>query len=110
MTFQHSIRNIFILKVYLMLLAKINFSTQIVLLPNYINSMNGRSLLTSFDSHNGLGNFEYLGCFNDKRESRDLNEADYSSITKHNKSMSTVEFCILLCSKSKFKYAGVQAM
>ena len=54
--------------------------------------------------------FNYIGCYRDKRESRDINERDFSYITKFNKSIPTVEICVQLCSKEAFKFAGVQAL
>jgi hypothetical protein len=56
-----------------------------------------------------LPSFKYLGCFNDKREQRDIIDKDFSFITKYNKSIPTVELCTSMCFKNGFKYAGVQA-
>ncbi len=57
-----------------------------------------------------LPRFKYLGCFNDKREQRDIDEKDFSLITKYNKSIPTVVLCTSMCYKNGFKYAGVQAL
>ena len=53
--------------------------------------------------------FSYIGCFADKREMRDIGEKDFTFLTKYNKSMPTVELCVLLCSQDGFRFAGVQA-
>jgi hypothetical protein len=54
--------------------------------------------------------FSYVGCFNDRREFRDINQKDYSVITKFNKTIATVELCVHLCGKDGYRYAGVQAL
>jgi hypothetical protein len=54
--------------------------------------------------------FSYVGCYNDRRESRDINEKDFSFITKYNKSIPTVELCVQLCANDFFTIAGVQAL
>jgi hypothetical protein len=56
-----------------------------------------------------IPSFNYIGCFSDKRELRDLGDKDFTFITKYNKSMPTVELCVLLCSQDGFSFAGVQA-
>lgn len=68
-----------------------------------------------YDASNKIGSiqtipeFEYLGCFADKREHRDIAEKDFSFITKYNKSKPTVELCAGLCASEGFKIAAVQA-
>lgn len=54
--------------------------------------------------------FTYLGCFNDKRELRDIADKDFSFVTKYNKTMATVELCVNLCAVNGFKVAAVQAL
>ena len=53
--------------------------------------------------------FSYVGCFNDRREARDIGEKDFSFITKYNKSVPTVEMCVQLCAKDYYQIAGIQA-
>lgn len=54
--------------------------------------------------------FSYVGCFADKRESRDIHEKEYTFITKFNKTMPTVELCVNLCAQDGFSVAGIQAL
>jgi hypothetical protein len=54
--------------------------------------------------------FTYLGCFNDKKEERDVNERDFSYITKFNKTVPTVELCVSWCSSHNFRIAAIQAL
>ena len=54
--------------------------------------------------------FSYVGCYNDRRDSRDIGEKDFSYITKFNKSMPTVELCVQLCAKEGYTVAGIQAL
>lgn len=54
--------------------------------------------------------FSYLGCFNDKRELRDIADKDFSFVTKYNKTIPTVELCVNLCAVNGFKVAAVQAL
>ena len=53
--------------------------------------------------------FSYIGCYNDRRELRDINEKDFSYLTKINKTMPTVELCVSLCAQDGYKIAGIQA-
>ena len=53
--------------------------------------------------------FSYVGCFNDRREARDIGEKDFSFITKYNKTIPTVEMCVQLCAKDYYQIAGIQA-
>ena len=54
--------------------------------------------------------FSYVGCYNDRRESRDINDKDFSYLTKLNKTLPTVEFCVQLCAQDGYKIAAVQAL
>ena len=54
--------------------------------------------------------FSYVGCFNDRRELRDVGDKDYTFITKFNKSIPTVELCVLLCAQDGYSIAGIQAL
>ena len=54
--------------------------------------------------------FSYVGCFNDRRDSRDIGEKDFSYVTKFNKSIQTVELCVQLCAKEGLNVAGIQAL
>lgn len=54
--------------------------------------------------------FSYVGCFADRRESRDIYEKEYTYITKFNKTMPTVELCVNLCAQDGYSVAGVQAL
>jgi hypothetical protein len=54
--------------------------------------------------------FTYLGCFNDKKEERDVNERDFSYITKFNKTVPTVELCVSWCASHNFRIAAIQAL
>lgn len=54
--------------------------------------------------------FSYVGCFNDRRELRDVGDKDYTFITKFNKSLPTVELCVLLCAQDGYSIAGIQAL
>ena len=54
--------------------------------------------------------FSYVGCYNDRRESRDISEKDFSYITKYNKSIPTVELCVQLCANDYYTIAGIQAL
>jgi hypothetical protein len=54
--------------------------------------------------------FIYLGCYNDRKASRDINEKDFSYVTKFNKTLPTVELCVGLCAAHGFKIAAVQAL
>ena len=54
--------------------------------------------------------FTYLGCFNDRRELRDIADKDFTVVTKYNKTMPTVELCVNLCAANGFKIAAVQAL
>jgi hypothetical protein len=54
--------------------------------------------------------FSYVGCYNDRRENRDIGEKDFSYITRFNKSIPTVELCIILCAQEGYKFAGIQAL
>lgn len=76
----------------------------------------------AYSSNNGNNNFNnnidsafrpvfsYVGCFNDRRESRDISEKDFSYITKFNKSIPTVELCVQLCAQDGYTIAGIQAL
>ena len=84
------------------------------------NNNQFQSLLdsTSTNSNSGGGNgyylnkpvFTYVGCFNDRRELRDVGDKDYTFITKFNKSLPTVELCVLLCAQDGYSIAGIQAL
>jgi len=54
--------------------------------------------------------FSYVGCYNDRRDSRDIGEKDFSYITKFNKTIPTVELCVQLCAKEGLNVAGIQAL
>ena len=54
--------------------------------------------------------FSYIGCYNDRRDSRDIGEKDFSYITKFNKTLPTVELCVHLCAKEGLNVAGIQAL
>lgn len=54
--------------------------------------------------------FSYLGCFNDRKEDRDINEKDFSYVTKFNKTIPTVELCVSLCAEHGYKIVGIQAL
>ena len=54
--------------------------------------------------------FSYVGCYNDRRDSRDIGEKDFSFITKFNKTIPTVELCVHLCAKEGLNIAGIQAL
>lgn len=53
--------------------------------------------------------FTYLGCYNDRKEARDVYEKDYTRITKLNNSVAIVEICVRLCVMANYKYAAIQS-
>lgn len=77
-----------------------------VSLLNLLECYNNGGLITQ---NSKIPSFKYTGCYNDKREERDISEKDFSFITKYNKSLPTVELCVSLCHSHGFKVAGVQA-
>ena len=54
--------------------------------------------------------FTYLGCYNDRKDVRDIYEKDFSYVTKFNKTIPTVELCISLCAEHGYKIVGIQAL
>jgi hypothetical protein len=54
-------------------------------------------------------NFTYLGCYNDRKDLRDVYEKDYTRVTKLNNSYAIVEICVRLCSMASYKYAAIQS-
>lgn len=71
-------------------------------------NLNEKPLKTSNSFNKPI--FSYVGCFADRRESRDINEKEYTFITKFNKTMPTVELCVNLCAQDGYSVAGVQAL
>lgn len=75
-----------------------NFQNSDALSNNKVNSISSRPTFT------------YVGCYNDRRDFRDIDGKDYSFITKFNKSMPTVELCVSLCAQEGYSVAGVQSL
>ena len=73
---------------------------------NNINNNNNNNI----NKFNFKPVFSYVGCYNDRRDSRDIGETDFSYITKFNKSIPTVELCVHLCAKEGYTVAGIQAL
>lgn len=84
---------------------------QLVSCFNLFEKTQQKFLLKSNDDFRSTGPvFSYLGCFNDRKDDRDINERDFSYITKFNKTLPTVELCVSLCAENGFKIVGIQAL
>ena len=54
-------------------------------------------------------NYTYLGCYNDRKDMRDVYDKDYTRVTKLNNSYAIVEICVRLCAMANYKYAAIQS-
>lgn len=77
---------------------------------NLINNNNNNNNAIESNYYLNKPIFSYVGCFNDRRELRDVGDKDYTFITKFNKSIPTVELCVLLCAQDGYSIAGIQAL